>query len=57
MAVALTGFVFDGNIENGGVGVKLGIYRVQGAQMKKKTVRKNWCDGVGHIKYNGEIMR
>ena len=40
MMVALTGFAFDGNTENGGVGVKLGIYSVQGTQISKKTVRK-----------------
>ena len=57
MAVALTGFAFDGNMENGVVGVKLGIYRVQGAQLAKKTVRKIRRDGEGKIKYNGEIMR
>ena len=56
MAVALTGFAFDGNTENGGVGVKLGIYRVQGAQLVKKTARKTRRDGEGKIKYNGEIM-
>ena len=39
MAVALTGFAFDGNTENVEVGAKLGIYRVQGAQIAKKTVR------------------
>ena len=40
MVIALTGFSFDGNTENGGVGVKLGVYRVQGAQLVKKTARK-----------------
>ena len=40
MAVALPGFVFDGNIVNWGVGVKLRIYRGQGARTGKKTVKK-----------------
>ena len=44
MTVSLTGFAFDGNTENGGVDVKLGIYRVQGARIAKKTVRKNCQD-------------
>ena len=57
MAVALTGFAFDGNMENGGVGVKVGIYRVQGARIAKKTVREIFRDGEGKIKYDGEIMR
>ena len=56
MAVALSGFAFDGNMENGGVGVNLGIYRVQGARIVKKTVRKSCRDGEGKIKYNGEIV-
>ena len=57
MAVALSGFAFDGNMENGGVGVNLGIYPVQGEQIAKKTVRKSCRDGEGKIKYDGEIMR
>ena len=57
MVVALTGFAFDGNMENGGVGVKLGIYRMQGALIAKKTVRSICRNGEGKIKYNGEIMR
>ena len=57
MVVSLKGFTFDGEMDNGGVGVKLGIYRVQGARIAKKTVRKSRCDGEGKIKYDGEIMR
>ena len=56
MVIALTGFSFDGNTENGGVVVKLGIYRVQGAWIAKKNVRKSWRDGEGCIKYDGKIM-
>ena len=44
MAVALIGCAFDGNMENGGVGVNLGIYHVQGAQIVKKNVRKSQRD-------------
>ena len=39
------------------MGVNLGIYRVQGARISKKTVREIFCDGEGKIKYDGEIMR
>ena len=53
MAVALTGFVFDGNTENGGGGVNIGLYRVQGVRVTKKTVRKSRLDGEGRIKYDG----
>ena len=57
MAIALAGFAFDGKMQNGGVGVNLGIYRVQGAQILKKTVGKSRRDREGKIKYDGEIMR
>ena len=57
MAVSLTIFSFDGNMDIGGVGVKVGIYRVQGARIMKKNVRKSRRDGEGKIKYDGEIMR
>ena len=56
MAFALTGFAFYGNTENGGVGVKIGIYHVQGAQVANKTARKSRRDGEGRIKYDGEII-
>ena len=56
MDVALKVFAFDGNTDNIGVGVKLGIYRVQGARIAKKTVRKICRDGEGKIKYDDEIM-
>ena len=54
---SLTCFAFDGNMENGGVGVKLGIYRVKGERIVKKTVIKSCRDREDKIKYNGEIMR
>ena len=39
------------------MGVKLGIYCVQGVIIGKKTVRKSQRDGEGEIKYDGEIIR
>ena len=56
MTVSLTGFAFDGNTENEGVDVNLGIYHVQGARISKKTVRKFCRDGEEGIKYDGEIV-
>ena len=56
MAVAFTCFSFDGNMDNVGVVVKLGVYPVQEARIAKKTVRKIRRDGEVKIKYNGEIM-
>ena len=39
------------------MGVNLGIYSMQGAQILKKTVGKSRRDREGKIKYDGEIMR
>ncbi len=36
MAVAITGYAFDGSPANGGDGLKIGIYRVQAARIAKK---------------------
>jgi hypothetical protein len=45
MAVAFTAFAFDSNrIEDGGKGVKLGLYRVQESRAAKKLVKKNRRD-------------
>lgn len=55
MAVAFTAFDFDKSIEDGGKGVKLGLYRVQGASLAKKLVKKNRRDENG--RYDGEIIR
>jgi hypothetical protein len=57
MAVAFTAFTFDQSAENGGEGVKLGFYRVQGARVAKKNVKKSRRDKNGNIKYDGEIVR
>jgi hypothetical protein len=40
MAVAFTAFAFDESIEDGGKGVKLGLYRVQEARAAKKLVKR-----------------
>jgi len=53
MAVAFTAYAFDGNVENGGDGIKLGLYRVQAARIAKKTVRKGRRDENGRMRYDG----
>ena len=53
----MTGFSFEGSMDNGGVGVNLSVYHVQGVRITKKTAGKSRCDGEGRIKYDGEIMR
>lgn len=57
MAVAFTAFAFNGNVENGGDGIKLGLYRVQAARIAKKTVRKGRRDEHGRMRYDGAIVR
>ena len=57
MAVAFTGFAFDRNIENGGEGIMLGFYRVQGARVAKKRVRESSRDDEGNLHYDGPIRR
>jgi hypothetical protein len=37
MAVAITGYAFDGSPANGGDGLKIGIYRVQAARIEKRS--------------------
>jgi len=57
MAVAFTAYAFDQNMENGGKGLKLGLYRVQAARIAKKTVRESRRDEEGRIRYDGNIVR
>ena len=57
MAVAFTAYAFDGNVENGGDGIKLGLYRVQAARIAKRDVRESRRDENDDIKFDGKIVR
>ena len=57
MAVAFTAYAFDGNPENGGDGIKIGLYRVQGARIAQRSVRESSRDEDGNLKYDGDIVR
>lgn len=57
MVAAFTAYAFKGNPENGGDGVKIGIFRVQGARIAKKDVRESRRDEDGKLKYDGKIVR
>ncbi|KAL3910874.1 MAG: hypothetical protein SGARI_001917 [Bacillariaceae sp.] len=57
MAVAFTGYAFDGNYEDGGHGLKLGLFRCNGARVAKKQVRQSRRDENDDLKYDGEIVR
>lgn len=57
MVVAVTAYAFDSNVENGGDGLKLGLFRVQGARVAKMLVRKSRRTEEGRIKRDGNIVR
>jgi hypothetical protein len=57
MAVTFVGYAFDGCFENGGHGVKLGIYRAQKAKIAAKVQRAATRDRNGNVKYNGDTIR
>ena len=57
MVIAVTGYAFDENIENGGHGLKIMMHRVQGARIAKKRVRAGRKTQDGQQVYDGDIVR
>jgi hypothetical protein len=64
MAVAITGYASDGSPDNGGDGLKIGIYRVQVSRIAKKKPRiakmeqrQSNRNAVGILRYDGPILR
>ena len=57
MVVAFTGYAFDGEFEAGGHGLKLGLWRCNGARVAKKQVRKSRRDDDDNLKYDGDVVR
>ena len=57
MLVAITGYAFVGDIEDGGEGVKIGLIRVQAARIAKKTVKESTRNKKGDLRYDGEVKR
>lgn len=57
MAVAFTAYAFDSHVENGGDGLKLGLFCVQGARIAKRVQRESTRDDNNQLKYNGRIIR
>ena len=57
MAVAVTGFAFDKSVENGGEGVKIGFFRVQGARIAKRQQKASRRDEDGILHYDGPVLR
>jgi hypothetical protein len=57
MAVAIVGYAFDTNVENGGHGLKIGLFRCQGARIAKKLQRERVVDENGNYRYSGPVIR
>jgi hypothetical protein len=57
MAVAFTAYAFDSAVENGGHGVKIGLYHVQAARVTQRDVWESRLDENGHRRYDGDIIR
>ena len=57
MCLAVTGYAYENNIENGGVGLKLGFYRCEAAKIAKRTQREATKGPDGNTTYEGPILR
>ena len=57
MCVAVTGYAFDDNVNEGGDGIKIGFYRTQGARIAKRDVRESRRDEGGNLRYDGDVIR
>ena len=58
MVLAVTGYAFVDNVENGGVGLKIGLYRAQAARVASRVVREGRRDPeTGALKYDGRVLR
>jgi hypothetical protein len=55
--LAFTGCAFDGDYEEGGHGLELGLFRCSGARVAKKTVKESRRDDNNNLKYDGSIVR
>jgi hypothetical protein len=57
-AVSVAGYVFDGAVENGGDGLKLGMWRVEAARVAKRRQREATREpDTGKPWYNGDVVR
>lgn len=57
MALAVVAYAFDGEIENGGDALKLGLFRVQAAKIAMRMQRQGTWDVNNVLRYNGEVIR
>jgi hypothetical protein len=57
MVVTVVAYAFDGEVENGGHGLKIGQYRCQKAKIALRDQREATRDSDGKISYNGPLVR
>jgi hypothetical protein len=57
MVLAITGYAFEGDIEEGGHGVKIALVRIQAARVAKKSQRASSRDDDGNLRYDGAFVR
>ena len=56
MAVAFMAYAFNLNVENGGDGVKIGLFHIQDAHIAKRDVRQSHKTNDGKTHYDGPIL-
>jgi hypothetical protein len=57
MVITFTAYAFNQNVENGGDGIKLGLYHVQAARIAKKDQKTSHRDANGKLHYDGKVIR
>ena len=57
MMVAFVAYAFDGKFENGGHGIKLGLFRCQGGKIARRQVREMTRQADGQRRFQGPIVR
>ena len=57
MLTAFSAFAFEDSMENGGVAVKLGLFRAQSFKVAEKTVRESVRQEDGSIRQTGPVKR
>lgn len=57
MLLAVTGYAFDSDVEEGGHGLKLGLFRYEAGKMAKRRQNESERDTEGNLTYTGPVVR
>ena len=57
MAIAVVGYAFDRKMENGGHGIKIGLFRSSAGKVAHRQVRESRRDEQGNLHYDGKVLR